>query len=131
MPSWSRPPEALVTRFARATRRLTGVETRTLFGYPAVFAAGRMFAGLFRDRMILRLPDAERARFSLVYGARPFEPSRGRVLREYVEVPPEVLVDPRLLAASLVKARDYVAGLPPTPPRRATRASAGRKPARR
>ena len=125
MPAWSKPPATLVALFTKATGRLTGVETRTMFGYPAVFAGGHMFAGLFQDRMVLRLPEAARVRFVSVYGAKPFEPVRGRVMREYVEVPAEVLRNPRLLAASLAKGRAYAAGLPPKPARRA-RPSAGR-----
>jgi len=117
MPAWSKPPAALVALFAKATSRLADVQTRTMFGYPAVFAGGHMFAGLFQDRMILRLPEAARVRFASVYGARPFEPVRGRVMREYVEVPAEVLRNPRLLAATLAKSRAYAAGLPPKPAR--------------
>lgn len=33
--------------------RLRGVEQRKMFGYPAVFVNGNMFAGLARDKMIL------------------------------------------------------------------------------
>ena len=113
MPAWSKPPAALVALFAKATSRLADVQTRTMFGYPAVFAGGHMVAGLFQDRMILRLPEAARVRFASVYGARPFEPVRGRVMREYVEVPAEVLGNPRLLAATLAKSRAYAASLPP------------------
>ena len=47
MPAWNKPPAALVTLFAKATGRLMNVETRTMFGYPAVFAGGHMFAGSF------------------------------------------------------------------------------------
>ena len=39
----------------RAARSLRGVEQRKMFGYPALFVRGNMFAGLVRDTMILRL----------------------------------------------------------------------------
>ncbi len=50
-----------------------------------------MLCGVFADRLMLRLSDEDRARFLKLPGARPFEPTPGRVMKEYVEVPPGLL----------------------------------------
>ena len=113
MPKWTKAPEAMVALFEGAVARLPQAEIKKMFGYPAAFAAGHMFAGLFQDSMIRRLPDDERARFVKAFGASPFEPMPGRVMREYVVVPREVIETLRTLATSLTKARDYVLLLPP------------------
>src|SRR3989442_2029665 len=84
MPKWRRAPDALIQQFGRAVEGLPGVESRKMFGYPAVFVNGNMFAGLFHDSMILRLNAEDRDTFP---GAAPFEPMPGRPMREYVVAP--------------------------------------------
>jgi TfoX/Sxy family transcriptional regulator of competence genes len=83
-----------------------------MFGYPAVFVGGRMFAGLFQDGMVLRLGDADRARFLALPGAIPFV-AMGRQMKEWVVVPPTVLRSPRALASWLGKALARTRALPP------------------
>ena len=48
-----------------------------MFGYPAVFVNGNMFAGLVRDKMILRLGETDRTKF-LAWVGRALR--RGRAL---------------------------------------------------
>ena len=55
-------PPALVRDFDHAVEALRGAERRQMFGYPAVFVNGNMFAGLVRDMMILRLASEDRDR---------------------------------------------------------------------
>ena len=45
---------------------------------------GNMFAGLFRDRLILKLPQPVRMKLFELPGAAPFEPMPGRVMGEFV-----------------------------------------------
>jgi len=92
MPKWTKAPASLVAQFGRAVEPLPDVQTRKMFGYPAAFAGGQMFAGLFQSSMMLR---------------------PGRVMREYVVVPEAVLGSERSLKTWLGKARDYAASLPP------------------
>jgi len=54
MKSKPSPPE-LVRAFEASVASLRGAERRKMFGYPAVFVNGNMFAGLVRDSMILRV----------------------------------------------------------------------------
>jgi len=46
---------------------------------------------------MLRLSDEDRAKFLRLPGAKPFEPMAGRPMREYVELPPEVMGSPAVL----------------------------------
>ncbi len=84
-----------------------------MFGYPAAFFRGNMFAGLFQDSMFLRLSPEHRAALCAHRGARPFEPMAGRPMREYVVVPPAILASENQLREWLEKARAYAASLPP------------------
>jgi len=112
MPKFTPAPEALVRRFTDAVGAMRGVESRKMFSYPAAFVHGNMFSGLFQDAMILKLPEADR-RSLAERGGRPFEPMPGRVMGEFVVVPPALLADPGELASWLGRARMYVATLPP------------------
>ena len=97
-----------------------------MFGYPAMFVNGNMFAGLVRDAMVLRLSDADRDAFLRLPGARPFIAMKGRVMRQWAVVPPSMVKSGTTLPQWLRKAFAYARSLPPkTRPSRApkTRAS--------
>jgi hypothetical protein len=68
-----------------------------MFGYPAAFANGSLFIGLHQNDFIMRLSGEDRTRFSAKYGERIFEPMKGRLMREYVRLPEELLTDARML----------------------------------
>lgn len=72
-----------------------------------------MFAGLFADDFIIRLPQGDRQALQADHGARPFEPLPRRAMREYVTIPGPLPSDraalDRLLACSIA----FVAGMPP------------------
>lgn len=118
MPEFTPAPEEMVALFADAIAGLAAAETKKMFGYPAAFANGYMFAGLFQQDMFLRLSDADRAGFRSEYHARLFEPMPGRPMRGYVLVPRYVLNSPPLLRSWLVKGLEYVRALPPKTSRR-------------
>ena len=113
MPKFTKAPKAMIATFDLALAPFPKAERRKMFGYPCAFANGNMFAGLFQDKMMLRLPDDERARFLKLKGARPFEPKPGRPMREYVEVPEAVLNSKTKLKAWLSKSYEYAVALPP------------------
>jgi hypothetical protein len=113
MPSFEKSPAALVERFGRVMDHHPSAERRRMFGYPCAFVGGNMATGLFADSWMVRLPEAERAELLAIDGARPFEPMAGRPMREYVVLPPSVLVDPATLDRWVVRALDYAGSLPP------------------
>jgi TfoX/Sxy family transcriptional regulator of competence genes len=111
MPVFTKPPSALVEGFERAVAKLPDTQPRKMFGYPAAFTGSQMFAGLFQDKMIVRLSDVDREALGRE-GARPFEPMPGRPMREYVVVPDAVRESPSALRSWLAKAHAYAATLP-------------------
>ena len=91
MPKFTPAPEAVVNIFHTAIEGLPEVELRKMFGYPCAFVRGQMLTGVFQDRIMLRLSDEDRAKFLKLPGATPFAPMPGRVMREYVELPPDIM----------------------------------------
>ena len=110
MPKWRPAPAALIQQFGRAVEGLPAVEPRKMFGYPAVFLNGNMFAGLFQDSVVLRLSADDR---ETLPGATPFEPMPGRPMREYVVAPASVVDSTMQLRTWLERARTFAASLPP------------------
>ncbi len=88
-----------------------GVEKRKMFGYPCRFLNGNMFMGLHNNNMILRLSEKDRVDFVKV-GGRAFEPMPGRIMKEYVVVPKE-MIKSRDLKAWIDRSLAYASGLPP------------------
>jgi len=62
---------------------------------------------------MLRLSDADRAKFLELPAAKPFAPMPGRVMREYVEVPPDILKSEAELKKWLKRGLAYAQTLPP------------------
>jgi TfoX/Sxy family transcriptional regulator of competence genes len=112
MPAFTKAPGELVRAFENAMKDFPMATQRKMFGYPAAFVNGNMFAGLFQDRMFLRLSDEDRAAIRKEYGTPLFEPIPGRPMRGYVEVPRYVLKSPRLLRTWLTRGMEYTETLP-------------------
>jgi TfoX/Sxy family transcriptional regulator of competence genes len=127
MPKFTKAPESMVARFNSATSKLAGIETRTMFSYPAAFINGNMFSSLFQSNMILKLSEADRAACAREFGAQPFAPMPGRAMGQYVVVPEAILQSPSLLDAWLRKSYRYAAALPP---KRAAKAKTSTKKAK-
>ena len=111
MPAFTKPTAKTLDAFAAGVAGLAGIEHRTMFGYPSVFLGGNMLASVFQDRIMVRVSEHDRAT-ALDAGAKPFEPSPGRAMREYVELPPRVAGDPTALRGWIERGRGYMATLP-------------------
>ena len=117
MPAFTKPTEQTVKAFTGATETLSGVEPRKMFGYPSVFLNGNMLACIFQDRIMVRLSPADREDAKSAVGAKPFEPSPGRAMKEYVELPAKVVRKASELQAWIERGRRFVATLPPKKPK--------------
>lgn len=113
MPKWQPAPAELTHIFEKAAAALPEAKTRKVFGYPAAFLQGQMFAGLHQDKMILRLSETDRADLLQQTGAKIFEPMPDRPMREYVVVPDSVVRSTKQLSAWIAKALAYARSLPP------------------
>lgn len=111
MPAFTKPTEKTVRAFMTATDGVSGVERRTMFGYPSIFLNGNMLSCIFQDRIMVRLSPADRE-LAEKSGARPFEPSPGRAMREYVELPAKVIGSASDLRSWLERGRQFVATMP-------------------
>ena len=111
MPAFTKPSETTVKAFQDATSNIAGAEPRTMFGYPSVFLNGNMLACVFQDRIMVRLSKADRAEAAKI-GGKPFEPSPGRAMREYMELPGKVADSPAELSTWVKRGRTFVATLP-------------------
>lgn len=110
--TWRKAPPELVAHFGEAIAELPGAELRKMFGYPAAFASGHLFTGLFADAWMIRLPDDARRELAAL-GGTPFEPMPGRPMREYLTLPAALIADPVALEPWLERALANVLTLPP------------------
>jgi TfoX/Sxy family transcriptional regulator of competence genes len=108
---WKKTAPELAAAFDRAAPKDPTVVRKPMFGYPALYVNGNMFAGTFQDKVVARLSPAERER-AIKSGAQPFEPMPGRPMREYVVVPAAEVAKPAALAKWIERARAYAATLP-------------------
>jgi TfoX/Sxy family transcriptional regulator of competence genes len=108
---WKKTPPELAATFDKAAPKDPKVVRKPMFGYPALFLNGNMFAGTFQDKIVVRLDEPVRARATKA-GAKPFEPMPGRPMKEYVVVPAADVAKPAALAKWIEQARTYAMTLP-------------------
>jgi TfoX/Sxy family transcriptional regulator of competence genes len=113
MKKWERSPASLVEQFDRIIPRDVSVERRKMFGYPCAFVNGNMASGLFGTKMFVRLPENERKTLIDKQGATPLEPLPGRIMKEYVVVPPSLLARDASLKRLVTRSLDYAKTLAP------------------
>ena len=111
-PRFAKAAPELVAAFDRALPAKRSVERRLMFGYPSAFLNGNMFAGVFADRIFVRLPPDQRAELLRLKGAGLFEPTPGRPMKDYMVVPTAMHGRPRELATWIDRASRHTAALP-------------------
>src|SRR5216684_4080769 len=107
-----KPSPAVIEALAHVAAGMTGIERRKMFGFPALFINGTMFAGVMGEAIVVRLPEAERQHLVERGEATP-SVAMGRVMREWVDLAPAVLASDAALGEWLEKARAHTASLPP------------------
>jgi TfoX/Sxy family transcriptional regulator of competence genes len=111
--AWTKASQALIDLFAESLPNAPGVEPRKMFGYPAAFVNGNMFAGVFQDAVFARLPADRWQSLERDHGARAFEPMRGRPMKDYLQLPDDIVSNESELADALMAAWRHTASLPP------------------
>jgi hypothetical protein len=66
-----------------------GATRGVMFGMPMLKVGDRVFVGTFGDAMTFKLGPKDRERALRAKGVAPFEPMKGRPMREWVLVPLE------------------------------------------
>jgi hypothetical protein len=64
-----------------------GVSTGSMFGMPCLKAGNKAFAGMYGDSAVFKLPAEALQRALALPGAGLFDPSGGRPMREWAQVP--------------------------------------------
>jgi TfoX/Sxy family transcriptional regulator of competence genes len=92
------PPE-LVELWSRVAPTAPDVVHRKMFGFPSIFVGGNLACGLFQDRIMARLADADRDEALTLAGAARLHD------------------DPETLTDWLERAADFARSLPAKPAR--------------
>jgi hypothetical protein len=111
MPSFKGSPPELVERFGTILDRYPDAQRRKMFGYPAAFVGGNHATGLFHDRWVVRLSEAEAAT-ARAAGADAFEPVPGRAMKGYVLVPAADVADDAKIAGWVERGLATAAAMP-------------------
>ena len=111
--TWPKPSTEKTTLLESELKRWAATR-RSMFGSIAYFTNGNMFAGVFGDSLFMRLSEADWARLRAEHPeAKPFEPVKGRMMREYATVPQGLLDDLPALRIWLRRAFDYANSINP------------------
>ena len=110
---WKKAPEELVQFLAQKMKNVN-CEYKKMFGYPAYFINGNMFAGIHGDKLFIRLSESEVEEImSARLNVACFEPLPGRAMTGYVVIPKPVYSDEMLFGKWLDKSMKYTSTLPP------------------
>ena len=90
-----------------------GVSSRPMFGNLAGFVIGNMFLALLGQDVAVRLPEDDRVELLGEQGAGPFEPAKGRPMKEYVVLPRSWRKRPATAREWVERSLDWVASMPP------------------
>ena len=110
--AWEKSPDELVATFGRMMDRFPDAKQRQMFGYPAAFVGGNMVTGLHKQNWVVRLSPADQE-LAIRDGATPFEVMPGRVMKNFVALPPAVLADEGAVAAWIERGIAHTRTLPP------------------
>lgn len=109
---WKKSSQELVDQFYSVMEGHPKVKLRKMFGYPCAFLNGNMVAGLHEENFTVRL-EAKQREEALAKGVgSTFAPMKGRVMREYVALAPEVVSDKERLKSLLAASLAYAETLP-------------------
>ena len=123
-----KPSDAAKALFISVVPDDPRVVVKPMFGNLGAFVNGNMFAGLFGDRIGVRVVDeARRAELAATDGAGPFGPEE-RPMGGYVSAPSEWADEPERITAWVDLAFAEAAALPPksSKPRKAPKTTKSR-----
>jgi TfoX/Sxy family transcriptional regulator of competence genes len=82
--AWRKAPQSLVAYFDKIVPQDARIERRKMFGYPAAFINGNLFASLFQESCILRLRENDRDEMRVAFWRSQFRADgRARHARIY------------------------------------------------
>ena len=110
--AWKKPSEEL-SKFLEESISSFNVKKKKMFGCPVFFANDNMLTGVFENDIFIRLSEKDRAKIMSEYDeVIPFEPLKGRIMKEYVVLPDHLYNDPEKFQELLNLSYNYVSSLP-------------------
>ena len=110
--AWKKPSEEL-SRFLEERMAQFDVNKKKMFGCPVYFTNDNMVSGVFENDIFIRLSEQDRKKIiSENDEVMPFEPLKGRVMKEYVVLPGSIYNDPEKFHGLLRSSYDYASSLP-------------------
>jgi TfoX/Sxy family transcriptional regulator of competence genes len=110
---WKKSSPEMAKILDAALLRFT-CDKKPMFGAPVFWINRNMFAGVFEDSIFIRLSEKDRAEILAKYeGAHPFEPLKGRIMKEYIVIPETLYSDKKAFEEWLKKAHAFAASIPP------------------
>jgi TfoX/Sxy family transcriptional regulator of competence genes len=100
--AWKKNSPEAVERFDEYVA-VPGARRNVMFGCPIYLLRGQRYASLHQDRVVLRLSPKDAAQL-ISEGGRPFEPFKGRLVKDRVTVPEAIAASPRSLRVWVRKA---------------------------
>src|SRR5438105_15024920 len=100
--AWKKSPPELIATFEKAKPNDPAVQQRPMFGYPAFFLNGKMFAGTFQDKIVVKFGDDRTSPGAET--AKGFEPMPGRPMAGFFVVADAVVKMPTELRACIGRA---------------------------
>jgi TfoX/Sxy family transcriptional regulator of competence genes len=89
------------------------VQHKMMFGSPVYTVKHNMFSGVHGDHIFLRLSETDKKDISSHFpDVKPFEPLKGRVMKEYVIIPESIYRDEYVLRGWLQRSYDFAFSLP-------------------
>jgi TfoX/Sxy family transcriptional regulator of competence genes len=107
---WTKVPKENEDALEKALTAIPEAEKKKMFGCPAYFINGNMFAGAHQEAVFVRLSEIDEDALMKIGGV-PFTPMPGRAMKGYTVVPQSIFHSDEF-AGWLLKSRDYVCGLP-------------------
>jgi TfoX/Sxy family transcriptional regulator of competence genes len=110
---WKKAPIELVA-FIKEKMKDVNCDYREMFGYPAYFINGNMFAGIHGDKLFLRLSDTDIEKIMKSHKeVSLFEPMPKRPMKGYIVIPKYLYLDNVLFKELLNESVKFVSSLPP------------------
>ena len=110
---WVKAPDSLKAHI-EALMKDVDCDKKPMFGYPAYFINKNMFAGLFGDKVFLRLSPAQVTSLAKSFpGLSHLEPMPGRPMKDYYELPEKLHTDAKRISKIIQDAAEYCRTLPP------------------
>lgn len=107
-------PSEELSKFLEESIASFNVKKKKMFGCPVFFANDNMLTGVFENDIFIRLSEKDRNKIISEYDeVIPFEPLKGRIMKECVVLPDHLYNDPEKFRELLNLSYNYVSTLPP------------------